>query len=110
MQQAVKIIVTDFNGDGQPDVFIADFGQDAFDPSQGTFPGRQNTLLLSTPEGKLIDATANLPQQSDTTGHAAAADIDGDGDFDLLILNLPGQKRIGPHLWLNDGTGRFTVA
>src|SRR5262249_33255620 len=37
-----KILVADFNGDGWPDIFVADFGVDA-----PPFPGNHNWLLLS---------------------------------------------------------------
>src|SRR5258707_7963310 len=39
----------------------------------------------------------------DATG-AALADIDGDGDLDLIVNSLDG----GTHVFLNDGKGRFT--
>jgi hypothetical protein len=61
--------------------------------------------VLSTPDGRLVNATANLPQQVDFTHSAATADIDGDGDLDLFVGNLEGVQ-----IWLNDGTGRFTIA
>ena len=49
-------------------VFIADTGDD-----HAPFPGYQNTLILSAPGGKLVGATANLPQVYDYTHSAAAA-------------------------------------
>ena len=49
------------------------------------FPGYQNTLILSAPGGKLVDATGNLPQVYDYTHSAAAADVDGDGATDLYV-------------------------
>ncbi len=98
-----EILVSDFNGDGRADIFIADHGYDV-DP----FPGAQNRLILSEGAGKLRDATANLPQNSDFTHSASTADIDGDGDLDLLSVNIFGQTKANPTLLLNDGTGRFT--
>ena len=102
---ARELVLADFNGDGRPDIFIADEGMDA-----GPSPGYQNTLVLSAPGGKMVDATGNLPQQSDMTHSAAAADIDGDEDVDLYVGNIWGQNGISPQVWLNDGTGVFTVA
>jgi hypothetical protein len=51
-----QILIADFNGDHRNDIFVADTGYDA-DP----FPGHQNALALSTPQGKLVDATAKPP-------------------------------------------------
>jgi hypothetical protein len=104
-QMPGELVVSDFNGDGTPDVFIADAGDDR-DP----WPGYQNTLILSTQGGRLVDATANLPQQFDFTHSATAADIDHDGDVDILAGNVYGRQRIPPQILLNDGTGRFTIA
>ncbi|MCJ7436072.1 MAG: VCBS repeat-containing protein, partial [Anaerolineales bacterium] len=59
-QHPREFVFADFNGDGVTDFFVADHGQDA-DP----YPGYQNTLALSAPGGKLVDATTNLPQQYD---------------------------------------------
>ena len=101
-----QIVLADFNGDGRPDIFLPDQGMDA--PPN---PGHQNTLVLSAPGGKLVDATDNLPQHSAMTHSAAAADIDGDEDVDLYVGNIWGQTGMPPQIWLNtDGTGVFAVA
>jgi hypothetical protein len=105
VQHPSRILLDDFDGDGRMDVFIPDNGMDT-DP----FPGYQNTLVLSAPGGKLVDATSGLPQQYEQTHSAAAADIDADGDVDLYVGNLGGEGEEPPEIWLNDGTGRFTVA
>lgn len=99
-----QIVIADFNGDGRPDVFIADTGDD-HDP----FPGYQNTLILSAPGGKLLDATANLPQVYDYTHSAAAADVNGDGTVDIYEGNLASGNSVPPRILLNDGTGHFTL-
>jgi hypothetical protein len=95
------VVIEDFNNDGTSDIFFADTGIDA-DP----WPGYQNTLLLSTPDGKLVDTTSNLPQQSDYSHSAAAADIENDGDLDLFIGNIGNYP---PQIWVNDGNGVFSV-
>ena len=102
---APMILVADFNGDERPDIFVPDGGMDT-EP----FPGYQNTLVLSVPGGRLVDATANLPQQNDLTHSAAAGDIDGDGDNDLYLGNFWAQNMIDPQILINDGSGEFTVA
>jgi hypothetical protein len=70
--------------------------------------GSQNTLVLSTPAGKLRDATSNLPQQADFSHSAAATDVNGDGTIDLYVGNLyTDAEKFPPEILLNDGTGRF---
>ncbi|MCB9432423.1 MAG: VCBS repeat-containing protein [Ardenticatenaceae bacterium] len=104
VQHPRQIIVADFNGDHISDIFVADHGYD-LDP----FPGYQNALVLSAPNGKLKNATGNLPQQYDFTHSACVADVDGDKDIDLYVGNIWGQQQIDPQLLLNDGSGHFTV-
>ncbi len=101
-----ELLLADFNGDGRLDIFIADHGIDA-----SPEPGAQNTLVLSSPDGKMSDATEKLPQVSDYTHSAAAADIDMDGDVDLYVGNIWGKNMIPPVIYLNsDGAGLFVQA
>jgi FG-GAP-like repeat len=98
-----QIIVADFNGDRRNDIFVADHGYDA-----PPFPGHANALALSTPEGKLVDASANLPPESGFSHSAAAADVNGDASIDLYVGNLCTACTDAPEILLNDGTGHFT--
>jgi hypothetical protein len=104
VQHPRQVVIADFNGDGVSDIFVADHGYDA-----PPFPGYQNTLVLTAPNGKLVNATGNLPQQDDFTHSACTADIDGDEDIDLYVGNAWGQNGIDPQILLNDGSGTFTV-
>ena len=96
-------VIADFNGDGINDIFIADHGVD-YEP----FPGYQNSLILSAPNGKFINATSTLPQILDFTHGATSGDIDSDGDIDLFVTQ-GGSKTNIPHYFLrNNGKGVFT--
>jgi enediyne biosynthesis protein E4 len=94
---ALGTVAADFNGDGWPDLYVANDGQ----PNQlwinqhdGTF---RNTALLAgaalSPEGSAKSSMG-----------IDAGDFDNDGDEDLFITELVGQ---GDDLYVNDGTGVF---
>lgn len=95
--------IADFNGDGLDDFFIAAHGLD-----MQPFPGEQNILVLSSPNGPVEVSSTNLPAMSDMAHGADAGDIDGDGDIDILIATHRGVERYEPYVLLNDGNGSFT--
>ena len=102
-QHGRQIVIADFNGDRRNDIFVADHGYDA-EP----FPGHANALALSTPDEKLVDASANMPAESGFSHSAAAADVDRDGDVDIYVGNLCCGDQTPPEILLNSGTGHFT--
>jgi hypothetical protein len=84
------------DGDGDRDLYFAHVGW------EGRLP--QDRLYLNDGTGHFTDATANrLPAEAITSLDAKFADLDGDGDLDLVQANF------GPLVvLLNDGAGRFT--
>jgi len=103
---ARRTVFADFNGDGRKDILIADTGFDST-----PFSGYPNTLILSAPGGKLVDASANLPRQPDFTHSVAVGDVDGNGTVDISAGNLPsGGTSVPPEILLNDGTGHFRIS
>jgi Flp pilus assembly protein TadD/peroxiredoxin len=88
------VSVGDADGDGLEDLYVAQ-------PA-----GLPNRLYRARGDGTFEDATerAGLAVLDDTS-QSLFADVDNDGDQDL-VLSLSA----GPVLFLNDGTGRFTRA
>ncbi|MBP8936858.1 MAG: VCBS repeat-containing protein [Agrobacterium sp.] len=93
----------DFNGDGLVDLFFAGSGWDS-EP----FPGEQNYLFLNTPGG-FVNAGGNLPDTVNFSHGMGSADVDGDGDIDIVINAQLGNVKVAPYLLINDGAGNFTA-
>ena len=97
---ARKALVADFNGDSDPDVYIADHGYDA-----APFTGAPNVLLLSDGDGHL-KVPDGFQEPWGFNHCASAADIDQDGDVDIFVGDN-GQK--GSYFLINDSNGYFTA-
>jgi len=94
-ETSASVSVGDVDANGTPDVVLA--------------KGRHwplNNLLLRN-DGKGHFTTENLADAPDRTYSAALADLDGDGDLDIVVSN----DRPDPKLvYLNDGKGKYHVA
>lgn len=103
------LLVRDFNGDGNADIFFSNHGKEAI--VDGEFPCEKNLLLLSQPNGRLRDVSnENLPPVLDFSHGSTASDIDGDGDVDIWVNNLGCKEPNAPaYLLENDGAGGFSV-
>ena len=97
--QPGKAIVGDFNGDGRPDVFVACYGYDA-----PPYPGERNKVVLSQPNGTYVIGDAST--DSGFNHGASAADLNGDGKLDVVVVNNFDADRA--YTLINDGSGHFT--
>jgi hypothetical protein len=103
MSEGNALAVDDVNGDGLPDIVIGNSAEDR--PGKPRASG-QNFLWLNDPRqpGTFIDVTAtHLPTYEDDTQDIALADVDGDGELDMVVANESPPNR----LLLNDGEGHF---
>ena len=85
----------DVDGDGDLDLVFGNGGIGGRSP---------NYVLLNDGKGFFKTALGSLPKTSDPTTSLVLADLDGDGDLDLVAGNYWTQNRI----YWNDGKGKFT--
>lgn len=103
------ILVADFNGDDQLDIFFSNQGLE-YDIGNGEFPCEKNGLLLSGLDGMLHDVSdTNLPDLQDFSHGSSAADIDGDNDIDIWVNNLGCNNGPPSYLLENNGSGVFII-
>ena len=91
-----KALPGDFNGDGRPDIFVLDHGYD-----HEPFPGAHPYALLSSPNGYV--QAEGLAGVTGFHHGGASADIDADGDLDVLVTD----NFTRPFFFVNDGAGSF---
>jgi len=88
------LAVGDVDGDGLPDIAISSAVVNVL------------VVLLNNGNRTFRDASAGLPASTstgDTGNNLILADLDGDGDLDLLWAHTN-----TPNVWLGDGQGRWT--
>jgi hypothetical protein len=91
------VVVADFNGDGWPDIYVANDGmlnQLWTNQKDGTFA-----------DDALISGTAvNMEGSAEASMGVDAVDVDGDGDEDLFMTHLLGETNT---IYINNGEGWF---
>ena len=94
-EESANVSIGDLNDDGHLDVVLA----------KGRHTPLVDRVLLNDGHGRFPTAH-NLGEASDRSYSAALADLDADGDLDVVV----GNDRPDPKLvYLNDGTGHFHV-
>jgi hypothetical protein len=96
-----EVDAADIDGDGDLDLV---YGKGNGFSSAGT--AQQNRIQVNDGTGVFTDVTGTaMPVQLSNTKDLDLLDVDGDGDFDLVVANAFGQQ---PRLYLNSGLGVFT--
>lgn len=99
-----RTLVADFDGDGWEDVFftITDIHND---------PVNQPRLYIHQPDGTYQDETSSRMPELNKGGHEASLlDFENDGDTDILYICESFDETFTNYLFLNDGTGHFSLA
>jgi len=93
LAQGAGVCLADVDGDGRPDVFLAR-------------TAGPNALYRNLGDWRFEDITrqAGVAAPDRYSTGCAFADVDGDGDQDLLLVSLGGPNA----LFVNDGKGHFT--
>ena len=94
---ALGVVVADFNGDGWPDIYVAN-------------DGTANQLWMNQRNGRFLDeallsgTAVNMEGVAEASMGVDAADFDADGDEDLFMTHLVGETNT---VYVNDGQGWF---
>jgi hypothetical protein len=94
--QTLSVAVGDFNGDGHPDLAVANYGSNTV------------SILLNSGTGVFTQAPGSPIVTAVNPYQVAAADFNGDGKLDLAVANYNGNNGYLTFLRGN-GDGTFTV-
>ncbi|MCB0466319.1 MAG: VCBS repeat-containing protein [Aequorivita sp.] len=86
----------DVDNDGDFDLFVANWG------------GQNNQLFINDNGNFIEQTTSAIALEAGSSFGSAFADVDNDGDLDLLVCNAYFTGQETNSLFINDGTGNFT--
>lgn len=105
----VDAVFFDANGDGSPDLYVANGGNQY---STGT--NLQDRLYINDGKGHFTKSGSSLPQLQFNKSSIAVADFDKDGDQDIFVGVLANARAFGipqtSYLLVNDGKAGFSIA
>ncbi|MEO1715243.1 MAG: VCBS repeat-containing protein, partial [Bacteroidota bacterium] len=94
------VIFADIDGDGDQDLLKTGKNYDDF---------HQTQLLVNDGTGAFTEVNSSLEHVSGGEGSSAFADVDGDGDQDIILTGSSNSGQITANLYINDGSGNFTL-
>ncbi|CAG0935748.1 hypothetical protein TFLX_04598 [Thermoflexales bacterium] len=92
---STAIALGDIDGDGDLDAIVANY-----------FPDQPETVWLNNGTGVFTPHPSTPSFGTANSTGVALGDLDHDGDLDALVANYNNQPET---VWLNDGTGNFTL-
>jgi hypothetical protein len=108
--EEVDAIFFDANKDGHEDLLVVSGGNEMASSSKD----QEDRLYFNDGKGNFTKAENAFTQQYENKSCVTVADIDKDGDLDFFIGNLASPTAYGlpktSYLYINDGTGKFTMA
>jgi len=112
LKRPMAITAGDIDGDGDLDVFLAQYKLPYVEgqmptPFYDANDGWHAYLLVNDGDGGFVDATQSAglaPKRLRRTYSASFTDLDDDADLDLLVVS----DFAGFDMYLNDGAGHFT--
>ncbi len=95
----------DVDNDGDQDILLAGYGK----LPGGSSYNRYTVLYKYDLDAKIYVEADKTTFTGVTNATVRFADVDNDGDQDVLIMGSPGSNTYSTELYLNDGTGNYTL-